>query len=462
MIKKKLHFEIVSRYDKKEEPVTSSLPFGRGELKPESQERLVLRKATGEKMNTVQYRPMAWWDDGSVKWLLIHFLADLPANLEMDYEVCLEESGENPGMERRGIADIAPSGKAAERTAAAGSEAVPSVQVRKEDGGLVIDNGAIQIYLAEAGDISMFRQIVTPWHVYGKREIKGPVMVTEKDEEFFLKIGKEGWEILENGPMKAVVRARGCHVPEGALGEAQGEKTWFDYTLMITAWAGKPWLNLDYQIINREYNTDYPHEFVREIRLDIVPEREEDSPVRHQIYTSSFNYHVSTADGDQKLSQLITADSVVNTANEMFPEVLFSIFAADWRMPEYGVTAGIYQAYQNFPKGIESSREGIRMALLPRINTMLKMPQGVARTTRCYLYFHGAEVNERMLVDRLHQFEMPALAVADPKEVEESGVFGDYVYAGYHHETERFLYRYVDSRAKGLGMLHVGDGQEWE
>ena len=55
----------------------------------------------------------------------------------------------------------------------------------------------------------------------------------------------------------------------------------------------------------------------------------------------------------------ITAESIVNTGNEMFPEVLFSIFTADWNNGRHALAAGIYQAYQNFPKALDSSGEGI-------------------------------------------------------------------------------------------------------
>lgn len=77
----------------------------------------------------------------------------------------------------------------------------------------------------------------------------------------------------------------------------------------------------------------------------------------------------------------------------------------------------------------------------PEPNTILKVPQGVAKTTRCYLYFHEVELEDRMLVDRAHQFEMPALPVLAPEVYMEASVLDPYITDQYHHETERFLYR---------------------
>ena len=103
--------------------------------------------------------------------------------------------------------------------------------------------------------------------------------------------------------MRALVRARGKH--RGA------DKQWFDFTLLLTLWAGKPWINLDYQFINCEddphaqerkqmelnneqaglkYDKDYPYEEIRSIRLTIRPSGSGEK-IGHGIYTSSFNFH---------------------------------------------------------------------------------------------------------------------------------------------------------------------------
>lgn len=451
MIRKRIHFEIVSRYDREWEPATASVPFKRGELRKE--EAAVLVVTDGKERCPAQGKPTAYWDDGSVKWLLIHFLANLPANKEKDYD--LELGGEPVEPEK-----------------------TQEVRVLRAPGEpLLLDNGVIQAKLAVHGASCLFEQIVTADHIYERQDIAGPLVTDSKNREYVIRLDEQGWEVLEEGPVRTLVRASGKHCCQG--------KTWLDFTVILTMWAGKPWLNIDYQFINREkdknllsrksmeinneqaglkYDKDYSYEEIKAIRIDIRPHggSQEHREVRHGLYTSSFNFHSRKASGQEPLSELITADSIVNTGNEMFPEVLFGIFTADWDNGCCGVAAGIYQAYQNFPKALDSSGAGITVHLLPVTGNFLKVPQGAARTSRCYLYFHETGLDERMLVDRAHQFEMPPLPVADVSAFMESGVFGQYVSDVCHCPTERFLYRYVDSRAKGLGMMHFGDGPEWE
>lgn len=452
-MKKKLHFEIVSRYNKEKEPATTAIPLKMGELQPENLSRLQVH----DHVHAVpaQLKPTAFWKDGSVKWLLIHFLADLPANKEKDYFVSDDFTGTNgPGTDHASSPD--------------------TVSLSLEGGSLSVDTGSLQVKLAAPGSARLFERVKSPWCTLEGNQLEGPCLTDTAGSSYCVRLDENGWEILEAGPVKAMVRARGKHL--GA------DKTWFDFSVLLSFWAGKPWMNIDYQFINCEddknlahrkkmvinneqaglkYDKNYPYEELQSIRFKLHLTKE-NTPVQHSIYTSSFNFHSTKADETRKLSETITADTVVNTANEMFPEVLFSIFTADWRNETYGLAAGIYQAYQNFPKALESDRDGIVINLLPDTGNPLKVPQGVARTSRFYLYFHEPELDDHMLVDRAHQFEMMPLPVPDVKAYVEAGMFKDYVSGRYHCPTERFLYRYVDSRAKGLGILNFGDGPEWE
>lgn len=448
---KKLHFDIISRYDKTYEPVTVGVPFKRGELAGGTEHVLAVVSVleSGAMVSfPAQFHVTASWADGSVKWLLIHALVDLPANKECDYYLTPHtQESMQPYL---------------------------NVQVRQQKNNIILDNQAVSFYLAEPGAMGLFHKIITPEHVYTAEEITGPVITDENQDDYQVKIDGNGWEILESGPVRALVRARGKHWNE--------KKEWMDFTVLLSVWAGKPWIQMDYQFINCEadenqdkrkvltlsneqaglkYSTDYPYQNIRKISLSVMPEHT-GTQVNHGVYTSSFNCHAKKADEHEALYESATADTIVNTANEMFPEVLFSIFTSDWNCGEIGIAGGIYQAYQNFPKAMESSEKGFVLHLLPEMRTLLKVPQGVARTSRCYLYFHGVELEERMLIDRAHQFEMPPLPIVDTSEYVESQVFESYVWGGYHYATERFLYRYMDSRAKGLGMMHFGDGPEWE
>ena len=294
-MKKIIHFEIVSRYRKDREPATTAVPFGQGELKPE--EIRFLTVSDGKKQCQAQLKATALWGDGSVKWLLVHFLADLPENRETDFYLELSTGGIEAVQEN-------------------------TVRVLQEGENTILDNGAVRVELAAPKSCYMFERIVTPDHIYGRNEITGPVLTDKEGREYVIELDNEGWEIIESGPVRAMVRARGKHRRE--------DRKWFDFSLILTLWAGKPWMNLDYQFINCEddpdaparkqmvlnneqaglkYDKDYPYEEIRSIRLSIHPSGEKQG-VRHGIYTSSFNFHSEKATEKETLSEVITADTV--------------------------------------------------------------------------------------------------------------------------------------------------------
>jgi hypothetical protein len=440
-----IRFEVVSAFDKKEEPATTGIPLEKGVFRDGDLERAAIIADDGAQW-PAQFAVTSRWDDGSVRWLLAHILADLPANTE---KTCYLAWDGSPGPKK---ADL----------------------LRLNGGAPELDNGVVRARFAAAGAFRIFDSLEVRGISQEPTLIRGPFIKEPGGKEFCICIPPDEWEVLGNGPVRAAVRTKGKHY------DGEG-KTWLDYTLAVYAWRGKPWLEFDYQFINREtaagggysleltneqagfkYDANYPHEFIGGIEVRIRPESKKRAPVQQKILTSSFNYYIQKAGADQKLSHLVNADTIIETANEMFPEVLFSIYALDWNDGESALTAGIYQAYQNFPKALYSSSDEIHLKLFPEGYSPLKVGQGLARTSRFHLHFRDTVMPEREIVDREYMFELPALPTVDVRQFIKSSVFGNAVDDHFHHPTERFLYRYVDSRSKGLGMLNFGDCPEWE
>ena len=69
-----LYFEKISKYDRAREPVSVSIPFAEGSL--DDPKRFVVRD--GDQRLSIQSHVLATWENGSVKWLLVHFQPDLP------------------------------------------------------------------------------------------------------------------------------------------------------------------------------------------------------------------------------------------------------------------------------------------------------------------------------------------------------------------------------------------------
>ena len=74
----KLLFEKISRFDRPAEPCSVAVPLAAGELPIAGGEFGWVAVFDGRRALPTQSRVTARWPDGSVKWLLVHFLADLP------------------------------------------------------------------------------------------------------------------------------------------------------------------------------------------------------------------------------------------------------------------------------------------------------------------------------------------------------------------------------------------------
>ncbi len=71
-------------------PVSGGIPFARGKLKVADLGRMVLADRSGNFVASLQKPvPLVRWPDGSVKWLLVDFLADVPAGGKAEFTLGL-------------------------------------------------------------------------------------------------------------------------------------------------------------------------------------------------------------------------------------------------------------------------------------------------------------------------------------------------------------------------------------
>ena len=76
-----LYCEKISRFDRTAEPLTVSIPFAAGRIQNPQQ---LMIQSDGRSW-PCQNRALSRWPDGSVQWLLTHFQADLPGNLDRTF-----------------------------------------------------------------------------------------------------------------------------------------------------------------------------------------------------------------------------------------------------------------------------------------------------------------------------------------------------------------------------------------
>jgi len=194
-------------------PVRVGVPFAQGVLTPGRSIRLT---SPGGESVPVQTHVMGTWPDGSVRWLLVDFQADVPANSHVFYQLRLGGEDHSPALP---------------------TLATTAGQTIRIDTGVArwsfnpSDNALLGLF--EHGDIW--------WRTADGREYR-----------FELRGEEAGLRVLENGPLRTVVQAVGWYYPiQGpanaapiARGELRAEfyrgKVWhrLDHTFTFT---GNPW-----------------------------------------------------------------------------------------------------------------------------------------------------------------------------------------------------------------------------
>ncbi len=417
----RLHFEKLSRFDRAAEPCSVAVPFPCGMLGDAS--RFVVHD--GGRPIPTQCRVTAMWPDGSVKWLLVHFLADLPGNEEKDFEC---RWGQEPPP-------------------------VPAEPVAAETSGaeVVVRTGDLRVSLGAHEASGLLGGIRYRDLQVNGAEMEGPWVVSARGERWTAAPGVEGWRVIEAGPVRVVVETRGKHVG--------GDRSEFlDFTARVYAFAGKPWIHLAYQFMHREPAKQLE---LRQIATAWRPQPSASGEVRTALATSNYGSRIREGAPGQELRHLIDAEQLVYESNEQVPETLYGTFWADWNDPQSGgLCVTIHQAQQNFPKALAVDRSHLEASLLPAESGGLTLIQGMAKTHRLMLHFHGPEVGLDELNIRSLQFQMPDRPVLEPDVYRAAGVLEEVWVAEPVPRVERLLIDLADNRTRGYGMLNWGDGPD--
>jgi hypothetical protein len=416
-----LYFEKLSMYDRTEEPCAVAVPFAQGALHSGTNVSVF----DGSNAIPTQTRATSQWTDGSVKWLLVQFLADLPANAGKRFEFQVNEKTVLPTQ---------------------------PVQIIERDGTLVIDTGSMKAELTGPGETGILRSVQSEGSTFSIDRFHGPSVQDEENNEYLCEIGPEGWTVLEAGPVRSIAQAKGKHLHAGG-------KRWLDYVVRVYAFAGKPWLRVDYQLIHKESEQEQK---VHALELRIMHKDTADSTEQIQLGLGKSNYTTkikSGTSGDQ-LSHLITAEEMKYESNEQIPETFYGTFWADMGdQNRGGITVTLYQAQQNFPKSLDVSANELTVGIIPK-GEHLALLQGMAKTHRMFLHFHKPEQGFKEVNVRSHQFQMPDRPVMDAEIYEQAGVLEPMLVDQKLDWVERALITMADTRPRAYGILHWGDSPD--
>ena len=416
----KLHFPRISKYDRAYEPVKLGIPFARGQRSDISG----LTVCDDENAYPSQFHVTARWDDGSIKWAFMRAAVELSGEKDKDFYI--------------------------EDSSAKLQKYAGNIKIGEQNGYMFVDNGLIKVTLSAPGDYGLFREVRLGDSVFHAEEIKGPYLKNSEGKQYTVCISSQ-WEILEQGDAACIMTAAGCH-------KSGDEASFTDYVVKATVFAGQPYVQLDYQIINTE-KTD--KENICEVGMEFALGTASQSGFRGTIGESNYKTKYKECEGEGSAKTVIDADYIMYFQYEHIPETFAGSFFSDWRDGSRGLMVDIFQAYQNFPKALEADKNGIKAWIIPPEHEGgINFIRGVARTTRMMLYFHDGNTDMQELNARSLNFEMPDVPLLDKDFYSNANVIEDMSAPKILPGVERLFIRSGDERSRGIGMLHFGDAPD--
>ena len=464
----KVHVEKLYRYPRIAEHLTVAVPFKQGELTDVSS--MQIKDEQGSL--PIQCKTTAKYPDGSVKYLLVRFQGDLPANAEKEFTLdWTEEVCENK------------------------SDMV-KLQVEEITGGYRVKNGDFYFNVKHDSE-GLFDSLYDGKQLYEGTRFAGPLLECRENETIrdAAKMSFGTWEIAEAGPLCVILKNKGFHIQES-------EKIAFE--VRLTAWVGKPWIEVSYRVINTTSRvldigalgfycmaqSDSPFssklggeghggmmkavsgnrdsqimesencQVYRVKGTGNLAELEKLCPVSDiRTCTGYSNYKTDFTVGakGENVVETVTAERVMMESNEHYSEVFYGTFFADRTDERGGICATIYQAQQNFPKAVKADKDGLAVMLVPRGEDRVVMQPGMSREQKFLLHFHDSKESLAELDNRSLIYQMPDRPVIAPSVFKEAGVMPTIFPEKMNATAEMALIRKVDGHSRVFGMMNWGD-----
>ena len=241
-----LHLEEAAGVNRTSWPVRGGVPFGQGRLRDAACLRLVTPAGTAVDCQT---RTLCRWPDGSIKWALLDFQADLPANTTAVWRLALDggrppvgalaEQTEDGVRIRTGVHEIVV-------PQPAGAPGLPLFSLRRISPEAAEDN--------VRGDAFLRLQSTPPGPPRQENWLRDASAETGTLFRAGLDL-KRRVRIEENGPLRAIVRIDGWHVSE------HGRRA-FPFTLRLHAFRGTARILFQHTFVASE---DVRASFLREM-----------------------------------------------------------------------------------------------------------------------------------------------------------------------------------------------------
>ncbi len=462
-----LHMEKLYRYPRIAEHMSVAVPFVRGKLTDVKKVHIY----DGDKELPLQCKVTARHGDGSVKYLFMRFVGDLPGNAGKKFYLHMEDT------------DGVRTDESVKKESP--SERVPNLTIGECADGYRVDSGALQFRVTHHS-AGLFESVHDGNREYSEKHFAGPYLQCRREEEIlpFAEMKFGTWEVAEQGPLCVILKNKGVHRIPGEIA----------FETKLTAWAGKPWVEVSYRLINTSgeeldigalgfycraeggapcKTADFAGTVNREAdgsggngqiyrtkgtaELAALEQFCPVESVRTCVGYSNYKTDFTIGSGGAAVTETVTAKRVLTEMNEHFSEVFYGTFFADRTDEKGGICATVYQAQQNFPKAVCANGDGLAVMLVPQGEDRVILQPGMSREQRFLLHFHDsgealAELDNRSLI-----YQMPDRPVLNPEVFAEAAVMPDVFPEKRDAAAEIMLMRKADGHNRVFGMLNWGD-----
>ncbi len=412
-----LRFDKLYGKDRAAQPCHVSIPLAKGEL--QDVEKVVLYQ-NGQNL-MIQPRVLSRYPDGSVRYLFVRFLADIPANkgaiVECDLHGTAKACGENSC----------------------------GVSCEKTENGYRVTTGVMHFRL-ENNSAYLFEELWAWRKIYEKEQFIGPKLRLE-GETLPRTLSYGEWEVIENGPVCAVLSNKG-ELGEGLLCE-----------MRLTVYYGKTSIDVEVRLINATEEKAELASYEFTYLANVETETNQTAQIRTCVADSNYKTNFLISEEGENVEKEIDSKFLLNQGNEHYAEVFYGTFFADHTLEEGGVCATVFQAHQNFPKALQANREGIVVKLVPEGAEPIIVQSGMAIAQKFQLYFHSADEELQDINHQTIMYQMPDRAILEPEIYEKSGLYPDIFVPQEkrNSDVECGLMMTADNHTRGYGMMNWGD-----
>ncbi len=431
-----LRIEEVTAHSRRNWPVTSGVPMAQGQLKRGDELRLAGRRG-GEL--PLQWEPLVYWPDGSVKWALL----DAQPHTRAGQTRYLKLS--------TGKSKAAPEQRAT---------------VSKRGNLVRISTGAIALEI-DTNDFRLFNSVRAP-------DAEGKMVEVLAQGEGLLLVDARGSKCFaHHAPVEATIERRGpIRVTVALKGEYRNRagRRCFSFTVRLHAFAGCDFVKVEHIILNDNDSGVFTN--IREVSVGLKP-----AGGAEEVEIGD----AGKLKGDGRLLQVDHKGWIAEGAGKKKGRRAPGWIAA--RADDLSVTAVIRDFWQQWPKSLEVRDGQMVLGLFPALAE--DQYEGLEPVEKYYYLFDGAKYKIKTGVAKRHEFWLrfaadgsetdtdafaswvnaPLFAVADPEHFTATGAMGDLtpateeVSAGYNEAEAKCFQAYTDlvEEEGYYGIFNWGD-----